>query len=202
DGRYAERFADQLSGGERQRVAIARALVAKPLLLLCDEILSALDVSVQANILALLHRLKMERGIAMLMISHDLAVVRMLADRVGVLFRGEIMEIGTVEAVFKPPFHPYTLALLQSVPGPRKRRHRPPPRRVAGEAHAIGSGCAYAGRCAWQLGKICETEAPPWREGSGGLRIRCHLPAERLPALAQWTEAGATGAPDQEKVAT
>ena len=182
DGRYARSFGDQLSGGERQRVAIARALVAKPLLLLCDEILSALDVSVQASILALLHRLKVEHGIALLMISHDLAVVRMLADRVCVLFHGEIMEIGTAEAVFRPPYHPYTQSLLQSVPSLRKRSRKAPARAAAaGGIHAGSAGCAYAGRCPWQLGKICETETPPWREGPGVLRIRCHLPAERLP---------------------
>ena len=193
DARYAGRFADQLSGGERQRVAIARALVAKPLLLLCDEILSALDVSVQANILALLHRLKLEHGIAMLLISHDLAVVRMLADRVGVLFRGEVMEIGAAEAVFKPPFHPYTLTLLQSVPDPRKRERKAPARPGMAETRAATSGCAYAGRCAWQLGKICEREAPPWREGSGGVRIRCHLPGEQLLRLAEGLPSGEAG---------
>ena len=115
-------FPDELSGGERQRVAIARGLVADPSLLLCDEILSALDVSVQASILALLQRLKAERGIAMLFISHDLAVVRMLADRVGVLFRGDIMEIGRRDQIFATPFHPYTHSLLEAVPTPLKSR--------------------------------------------------------------------------------
>ena len=118
DESYQERFPDQLSGGERQRVAIARALAAKPALLLCDEILSALDVSVQANILTLLRQLKSEHGIAMLFISHDLAVVRMLADHVCVLYGGEVMEIGPREQVFAPPFHPYTHSLLHAVPVP------------------------------------------------------------------------------------
>ena len=118
DATYAARFPDQLSGGERQRVAIARALVAKPALLLCDEILSALDVSVQANILTLLQRLKSEHGIAMLFIPHDLAVVRMLADRVACSFGGEVMEIGPRDQVFAPPFHPYTHSLLDAVPVP------------------------------------------------------------------------------------
>jgi peptide/nickel transport system ATP-binding protein len=184
DASYAARFADQLSGGERQRVAIARALVAEPLILLCDEILSALDVSVQANILALLHRLKLERGITMLLISHDLAVVRMLADRVCVLFRGEVMEIGTREDVFSPPFHPYTHSLLQSVPTRRKRAKKPSPRSQSSDSRR--GGCAYAGRCPWQVGTICETQVPPWREGRGDLRIRCHLTMEELRGLAEW----------------
>ena len=106
--------------------------IAEPSLLLCDEILSALDVSVQASILALLQRLKAERGIAMLFISHDLAVVRMLADRVCVLFRGDIMEIGRRDQIFAAPFHPYTHSLLEAVPTPlqsRPHRGRHPRRR-------------------------------------------------------------------------
>jgi peptide/nickel transport system ATP-binding protein len=186
DGRYADRFGDQLSGGERQRVAIARALVARPLILLCDEILSALDVSVQANILALLHELKLERGIAMLMISHDLAVVRMLADRVGVLFHGQIMEVGTREEVFQPPYHPYTHSLLQSIPDPRRRTSHVPVKASIVTSQPSSSGCPYAGRCPWQVGPICEKEPPPWQKGPGGLRIRCHLAVDRLLDLAEW----------------
>ncbi len=179
DGRYAGRFADELSGGERQRVAIARALVAKPLILLCDEILSALDVSVQANVLRLLQRLKAEHGIAMLIISHDLAVVRLLADHVCVLFRGQIMEIGAREEVFKPPFHPYTHSLLQSVPDPHRKTPAKPARPATAGPAPHAAGCVYAGRCAWQAGKICEDEQPPWRNGPGTLRIRCHLQPEQ-----------------------
>ncbi len=184
DQAYARHYPDQLSGGERQRVAIARALIAEPALLLCDEILSALDVSVQASILALLQRLKTDRGIAMLFISHDLAVVRMLADRVSVLFRGDVVESGSCTQVFSAPFHPYTHALLEAVPVPRKRRRRGTGRRV--ETSLSPAGCAYAGRCAWQIGAICETDAPPWRTADGGLAIRCHHSLDALHHRATW----------------
>jgi peptide/nickel transport system ATP-binding protein len=183
DGSYQERFPDQLSGGERQRVAIARALAAKPALLLCDEILSALDVSVQANILALLQQLKAEHGIAMLFISHDLAVVRLLADHVCVLYGGEVMEIGPRERIFSPPFHPYTHSLLHAVPVPLRRPDAASSPR-AGEPRRGGAGCVYAGRCPWQAGAICETERPPWREAPGGVELRCHLTLEQLNARA------------------
>jgi peptide/nickel transport system ATP-binding protein len=185
DGSYQERFPDQLSGGERQRVAIARALAAKPALLLCDEILSALDVSVQANILALLQQLRAEHGIAMLFISHDLAVVRMLADHVCVLYGGEVMEIGPRERIFSPPFHPYTHSLLHAVPVPLQRPDAASSTK-AGEPRRGGAGCVYAGRCPWQAGAICETERPPWRGAPGGVGLRCHLTLEQLNARADW----------------
>jgi peptide/nickel transport system ATP-binding protein len=185
DASYQERFPDQLSGGERQRVAIARALAAKPALLLCDEILSALDVSVQANILTLLQQLKSEHGIAMLFISHDLAVVRMLADHVCVLYGGEVMEIGPRDRVFQPPFHPYTHSLLHAVPVPLQAPDISPTAPKAGEPKRGSAGCVYAGRCPWQVGTICETERPPWRESTGG-GLRCHLTLEQLNARADW----------------
>jgi peptide/nickel transport system ATP-binding protein len=184
DADYGRRFPDELSGGERQRVAIARALLAEPALLLCDEILSALDVSVQANILALLRRLRSEHGITMLFISHDLAVVRTLADRVCVLFRGEVMEIGTREEVFAPPYHPYTLSLLQAIPTPMRRRSPVTPAVKPTVRGGEAAGCAYAGRCPRQVGVVCERERPPWRETTQGSRIRCHLTLEELEQCA------------------
>jgi peptide/nickel transport system ATP-binding protein len=114
---YATRAPATLSGGERQRVAIARALAARPTLLLCDEIVSALDVSVQAAILDLLRELRASTGLALLFITHDLAVVRGFADRVAVLYRGELCEIGHVESVFARPSHPYTRRLLAAAGG-------------------------------------------------------------------------------------
>jgi peptide/nickel transport system ATP-binding protein len=184
DRSYTSRYPDQLSGGERQRVAIARALIAGSKLLLCDEILSGLDVSVQANVLSLLQRLRREHNLSMLFISHDLAVVRSLADRVGVLFRGQLMEIGDVEDIFRPPFHPYTYELLMAVPSlsrSRQSRNRPRKNRVTTEH----GGCAFAGRCQWQLGALCEQEDPPWREVTPRHRIRCHIPISELTIRAQ-----------------
>jgi peptide/nickel transport system ATP-binding protein len=184
DRSYASRYPDQLSGGERQRVAIARALIAESKLLLCDEILSGLDVSVQANVLSLLQRLRREHNLSMLFISHDLAVVRSLADRVGVLFRGQLMEIGDVEDIFRPPFHPYTYQLLMAVPSiSRLRQTRVRPRENS--VLAGHRGCAFAGRCQWQLGALCEREAPPWREVASRHRIRCHIPISELATHAQ-----------------
>ena len=186
---YAARYADQLSGGERQRVAIARALIADPELLLCDEILSALDVSVQANITQLLRRLRAERAISMLFISHDLAVVRSLADTVAVLFRGQLMEIGRNEDVFAPPYHPYTHSLLMAVPSVAAvttlRRKTISGGRAA-EMGKRGGACAFAGRCPWQPGPICHDVDPPWRVTHGGNSIRCHLPLPELAARAEW----------------
>jgi peptide/nickel transport system ATP-binding protein len=186
DASYGARYPDQLSGGERQRVAIARALACEPALLLCDEILSALDVSVQASVLELLKRLRAEHDVAMLFIAHDLAVVRALAHRVGVLFGGQLFELGAASAVFAPPFHPYTHELLMATPG-RKPVAAPRQQRARDVAMVRPKeGCAYASRCAWKLGAVCEREAPPWRHAGPELAIRCHRGIDDLRDRALW----------------
>jgi peptide/nickel transport system ATP-binding protein len=179
DAGYADRYPDQLSGGERQRVAIARALIAEPELLICDEVLSALDVSVQASVLELLRGLRAQHQVAMLFIAHDLSVVRQLADRVAVLYRGELMEIGSAAAVFAPPFHPYTYSLMLAVPALNRVRRGHSVARSSAPVSIGGKGCCFAGRCPWQVGNVCETETPPWRQ-TKTLSIRCHLSLSEL----------------------
>jgi peptide/nickel transport system ATP-binding protein len=182
DAAFARRYPDELSGGERQRIAIARALAARPRLMLCDEILSALDVSVQASIVELLRELQREQGIAYLFISHDLAVVRSLSHRVGVLYLGELCEIGSAEEVYAPPYHPYTHMLLSAVPevdgdvaiSPAVRADPGP------TSSRQPSACPFADRCPWKVGPVCDDVEPPWRSTSDGHRLRCHIPLDEL----------------------
>ena len=180
--RYLELKPRQLSGGLKQRVAIARAFAGEPRIVVCDEPTSALDVSVQAAILNLLAELQAREGTAYLFISHDLAVVRYLSDRIAVLYLGRLMEIGPSERVFSGPHHPYTEALLSAAPsldgGPSRRV------RLEGEipsAIDLPSGCVFHTRCPRYLGAICEREEPPLHPGAEpGHEIRCHIPVGEL----------------------
>jgi peptide/nickel transport system ATP-binding protein len=193
DTSYLDRFPDQLSGGERQRVAIARALAADPKLMLCDEILSALDVSVQSSILELMRALQNEHQIAYLFISHDLAVVRSLAHRVGVLYRGEMCEVGLVEEVYSPPYHPYTHMLLSAVPEIGKEAEtlaQPTHSTAEPNAPQRETACPFADRCPWKLGSICDEVVPPWRSTSDTHALRCHIPLDELRARETWSKSG------------
>ncbi|MGH2538253.1 MAG: dipeptide ABC transporter ATP-binding protein [Candidatus Promineifilaceae bacterium] len=187
---YAGRRPGQLSGGEKQRVAIARALAARPALLVADEPVSSLDVSVQAAILSLLADLERDQGISHLFISHDLAVVGYLADVVAVMYAGQLMEVAPAEALFRPPYHPYTEALLSAVPVPDPEA-RPQPIRLAGDAPGQAdemSGCPFHPRCPRFLGEICVNERPPWRSANGR-HIYCHIPLDELAELQAGAEA-------------
>jgi peptide/nickel transport system ATP-binding protein len=182
---YRLRYPGQLSGGEKQRVAIARAFAADPEVVLCDEVTSALDVSVQAAVLDLLADLQRENNTTYIFITHDLAVVRAFADRVAVLYQGRLCEVGTVDEIYTPPFHPYTETLLGAVlePDPDTK-----PILLASDTPELAppeKGCPFQRRCPLSLGDICKNEAPPWQSpiGAEGHKIRCHIPIEELLTL-------------------
>ncbi|HSN77431.1 MAG TPA: ABC transporter ATP-binding protein [Anaerolineae bacterium] len=179
---YLERLPGQLSGGEKQRVSIARAFASQPDLLLFDESVSALDVSVQAAILNLLSELQEERQTAYLFISHDLAVVSYLADDVAVMYLGQVVEVGPTEHIFQPPHHPYTAALLSAIPvlDPADQRQRIHLQGDIPSAAAMPSGCRFHTRCPRFLGDLCVQQEPSWQDGGDGHWIRCHITVDEL----------------------
>ncbi len=172
----------QLSGGQKQRVGIARAFAGNPAMVVADEPISALDVSVAAAVTELLLDIQRRHGTTLIFISHDLGVVRYLADRVVVMYLGRIMEKGTTEEVFSPPYHPYTEALLAATPvaDPRVLQREIVLEGSLPSALSPPKGCPFATRCQRKVGPICDEEPPPFRHAAPRHSIACHIPLDEL----------------------
>ena len=185
---FADRMPRQLSGGQKQRVGIARAFAGGAKIVVADEPVSALDVSVQAAVTDLLMEIQRKNRTTLLFISHDLSIVRYLADRVMVMYLGHVVELGTTDQVFSPPYHPYTEALLSAVPIADTRVRK---RHIVLEGDIPSAtnpppGCPFQTRCGWKSkvpGRLCEVELPPVRQLAEGHQIKCHLSDADLAAM-------------------
>ncbi|MFP7672929.1 dipeptide ABC transporter ATP-binding protein [Marivita sp. S0852] len=185
---FADRMPRQLSGGQKQRVGIARAFAGNARIVVADEPVSALDVSVQAAVTDLLMEIQREQKTTLLFISHDLSIVRYLADRVMVMYLGHVVEMGSTDQVFSPPYHPYTEALLSAVPIADTRVDK---KHIVLEGDIPSamnppSGCPFQTRCRWKSevpGGLCEVEVPPQRELANGHQIKCHLTDAQLAEM-------------------
>jgi len=176
DPAFVERYPHELSGGQRQRIGIAAALALQPSLIVADEPVSALDVSIQAQVLNLLMDLRRRFGLTYLFISHDLRVVLHMSDRVAVMYLGEIIEIGSRDAIHGEPRHPYTQALLSAVPvaDPTLRRERIVPKGEVASALEVPAGCRFHPRCPMAFDR-CRVERPAPRDVGAGHQASCHL---------------------------
>ncbi len=176
---HAERYPHEFSGGQRQRIGIARAIVMTPKLVVADEPVSALDVSIQAQVINLLERLRSDLGLSYLFITHDLGVVEHISDRIVVMYLGRVVEFADCRTIFRQPRHPYTRSLISAIPVPRfgVKRARV---RLEGEVPSPlspPSGCHFHPRCPFAR-EACRTEVPPLRTLDDGRRIACHYPIE------------------------